>query len=80
MTTKQALKCIKEDFKVIEGSWQEQAIIRIEDAINTITKIVSNYDTSSVYEDDIKNLTFNEIVDDFINFSYDISKIKAILL
>lgn len=79
MTTKQALKCIKEDFKVIEGSWQAQAITRLDDVINTINKIVSDYDTSGIYEDNIKDLTFNDIVEEFIRFSDDISKIKAIL-
>lgn len=79
MTTKQALKCIKEDFKVIEGSWQEQAITRLDDVINTINKIVSDYDTSGIYEDEIKDLTFNDIVEEFIRISDDISKIKAIL-
>ena len=79
MTTKQALKCIKEDFKVIEGSRHAQAITRLYDVINTINKIVSDYDTSGIYEDNIKDLTFNDIVDEFIRFSYDISKIKAIL-
>lgn len=79
MTTKQALKCIKEDFKVIEGSWQAQAITRLEDVTNTITKIVSNYNTSSIYEDDIKDLTFNDIVEVFTRVNDDMSKIKAIL-
>lgn len=79
MTTKQALKCIKEDFKVIEGSWQEQAVSRLEDVINRIDKIVSGYDTSGIYEDDIKDSTFNDIVDEFIRINDDISKIKAIL-
>ena len=79
MTTKQALICIKEDFKVIEGSWQAQAITRLDDSINAIKKIVSDYDTSGIYEDDIKDLSFNDIVEEFIRFSDDISKIKTIL-
>lgn len=77
MTTEQALKCIKKDFKVIEGSRQEQAITRLDDVINTIKNIVSDYDTSDIYEDNIKDLTFNDIVEEFIRFRYDISKIKA---
>lgn len=79
MTTKQALKCVKEDFKVIEGSWQAQAITRLDDVINTIKNIVSDYDTSGIYEDDIKDLTFNDIVEEFTRINDDISKIKAIL-
>lgn len=79
MTTKQALKCIKEDFKVVEGSRQAQAITRLEDVTNTITKIVSVYNTSSIYEDDIKDLTFNDIVEVFTKVNDDMSKIKAIL-
>ena len=76
MTTKQALKCIKEDFKVIEGSWQEQAVSRIEDVINRIDKIVSKYDAREIDEAEIKDLSFNDIFDIFTEIADDMASIK----
>lgn len=83
MTTKQALKCIEEDFKVIEGSWQAQAVSRIKNIINRIEDIVLKYDFSyfnDFNEDEIKDLSFNDIFDIFTELTDDISSIKFLLL
>lgn len=80
MTTKQALKCIKEDFKVVESSWQDQAVSRIEDVINRIAKIVSKYDVSKFDEDEVKDLSFNDIIDLLQEVFDDMAAIKLFII
>ena len=80
MTTKQALKCIKEDFKVIKGSWQEQAVERIEYIINRTEDIISDYELSLFDDDGVKRMSFNEIVIEFKLIFDDLSKIKNLML
>ena len=80
MTTEKALKCIKQDFTVLPDSWQDQAVKRIEQVITEIKNIIANYDLSIFDDEKIKDMSFNEIVEEYKYIFDDLARIKILML
>ena len=80
MTTEKALKCIKQYLLALPGSQQEQAVKRIEQVITEIKNIIANYDLSIFDDEKIKEMSFNEIVEEYKNIFDDLVRIKILML
>lgn len=80
MTTEKALECIKQDFTALPDSWQDQAVKRIEQVITEIRIIIVDYDLSMFDAEKIKDMSFNEIVEEFKYIFDDLARIKNLML
>ena len=80
MTTEKALKCIKQDFTALPDSRQEQAVKRIDQVITEIKNIIANYDLSIFDDEKIKEMSFNEIVEEYKYIFDDLARIKILML